>query len=154
MHLHRSPSWTPPRWIPRSLRLHLRREEDLVSLADAAAPIAGFPNSQSPGSRQCKELQSLKTQTAHSVLSLLNPVTAGMLFEDPHPYQRTKSSHLPFPLITCHAGLPSMKILSDFSKQLPYLSVIFYPLATPLLLCYRLPFILAFIVEFYIFFLP
>lgn len=98
MHLHRSPSWTPPRWIPRSLRLHLRREEDLVSRADAAAPIVRLPNSQLLGSGQCKELKSLKTQTTHFVRNLLNPVTARMLFEDPHPYQRTKSSHLPFPL--------------------------------------------------------
>ena len=44
-----------------------------------------------------QRIKIIKAQTMHSVLSLLSPVTAGMLFEDPHPYQQTKSSNLPFP---------------------------------------------------------
>lgn len=69
----------------------------------------------------------------------------------PSPLPADKILTSPLPPIACHAGLPSVKILLDFNNELPYLSVILYPLVTPLLLCYRLSFILAFIVEFYIF---
>lgn len=60
MRPHHSPGWTLLRWIPRSLRLHLRREENLISPADPAAPNAGFPNSRLLGNRPCEELNTIK----------------------------------------------------------------------------------------------